>query len=167
MTRVRRSEKSLTVQRITRPDAKLLEQLRDLDFEAFDDMGLRVYDLAVMAEAGMVLTASAGGELVGGCQLIRMLDEPGFFFIVGFYIRPDWQGRRLGGTLLAAVAEETRQLGAEGLMLTVSPDNRRAVGLYERAGFVTEAYLEDFYGSGEHRRLLRWRFAEAGLRGSV
>lgn len=162
-----RSEESLEVRRVTRPDAQSLQELRDLDFEAFGSTGLRVYDLAVIAEVGMVLAAYIEDELVGGCQLVRMLEESRFFFVVGLYIRSDWQGRQLGKALLTAVAEEARQAGAEGLMLTVDPENERAVRLYEGAGFEVETFLEDFYGGGAHRRLLRWRFGQEGLHGSV
>jgi ribosomal protein S18 acetylase RimI-like enzyme len=151
-------EGSLVVRRVSRPDDALLRELEASDFEAFGETGLRVYDLAVVAEVGMVLVASVGDKTVGGCQLVRMLDEPDLFFVVGLYMRPGWRGRRLGGKLLAAVAEEARRAGAAGLMLTVSPENERALRLYESVGFAEEGFLADFYGKGEHRRLLRWRF---------
>ncbi len=150
---------SLVVRRVTRPDALLLQQLQEFDFEAFGETGLRTYDLAVMAEVGMLLAALVGEEIVGGCQLVRMLDEPEFLFVVGLYVRPGWRGQKVGKEFLEAVAREAKKRGAEGLMLTVSPVNERAQRLYESAGFVVEAYLADFYGCGEHRQLLRRRFS--------
>lgn len=161
------SRERLVVRRVELPDASLLQQLRDLEVEAFGELGLRTCDLAVVAEAGMVLVASLEGEIVGGCQLVRMLDEPESLFVVGFYLRPDWQGQRLGRELLRLVAQEAQAVGAESLLLTVSPENKRALSLYERAGFVREAFLEDFYGEGEHRQLLRRRFEQEGLHGGV
>ena len=157
----------LTLARLRRPDESLLKTLADYDREAFGSAGLRVYDLAVTAEAGAVFTAEIEKELVGSSQLLRVLDEPGFFYVVGFYIRPQWQGRGLGRALLMAVAGEARQMGACGLVLTVSPHNLRALNLYRSAGFVDEAFISRFYGEGKDRHLLRWRFPEGDLCGGV
>jgi ribosomal protein S18 acetylase RimI-like enzyme len=157
----------LSLTRLRNPALEMLVELEEYDNEAFGATGLRRYDLAVMAEAGAVYVARARDEIAGGCQLMRVLDEPGFCYIVGFYVRPAWQGRGLGRRLLALVAEECRALGIEGLMLTVAPENVRALTLYKSAGFGVEAFAPHFYGEGEDRYVLRWRFAEGGLSGSV
>jgi ribosomal protein S18 acetylase RimI-like enzyme len=157
----------LTIDRVRRPAADLLAELEAYDLEAFGETGLRMYDLAVMAQAGAVFVAYVDGEIVGGCQLLRTLDEPGFFYVVGFYLRPPWQGRRLGRTFLAGVAEEIRSLGGEGMVLTVAPENKRALKLYQSVGFVVESLVPQFYGSGHDRHILRWRFGQGDLRGSV
>lgn len=158
MSKSAASENELTIGRLRRPDHHLLVTLAAYDLEAFGPTGLRTYDLAVMAEAGAIFLAQIGGETVGSCQLFRVLDEPGFLYVVGFYIRPEWQGRDLGRALLLAVAEESRKLGAEGLVLTVAPENVKALNLYRSAGFVDEAFVPHFYGEGEDRHILRWRF---------
>ena len=153
----------LTLLRIRRPGHDLLETLQTYDFEVFGPTGLRTYDLAVVAEAGAIFVARVGEEIVGSCQLLRVLDEPGFFYVVGFYIRPQWQGHGFGRQFLELVAAESRRLGAEGLVLTVSPRNIRAMNLYQSAGFVDEAFVPDFYGAGEDRHILRWRFGQGDL----
>jgi ribosomal protein S18 acetylase RimI-like enzyme len=153
--------------RVRRPDPDLLVTLAAYDLEAFGSVGLRTYDLAVMAEAGAVYLAHVGNEIAGGFQLMRVLDEPGFLYIVGFYVRGPWQGRGLGRVLLEELTELCAGWGAEGLILTVAPDNSEALGLYRSAGFVDEALVPGFYGAGEDRHILRLRFSEEGLRGGV
>jgi ribosomal protein S18 acetylase RimI-like enzyme len=164
----------MTLTRVRNPDHELLVELQEYDLEAFGATGLRTYDLAVMAQAGAVFVARIADDIVGGCQLMRVLDEPDFFYIVGFYIRPEWRGRRLGGRLLHLLAEESRALGAKGLVLTTAPDNLAALALYKGAGFVEDRFVPHFYGEKEDRYILRWRFpaeteevAEEGLRGGV
>ena len=157
----------LTIVRIRRPDHDLLATLEGYDREAFGATGLRTYDLAVMAQAGGVFEARVGEESVGGCQLFRTLDEPDFCYLVGFYLRPDWQGRGLGRAFLLALAEEVRRMGTGGMLLTVAPENVRALSLYRSVGFVDEAFVPDFYGDGHDRYILRWRFGQEGLQGSV
>lgn len=151
----KRSSRTLVLRRVARPGARLLRELRESDVEAFGDLGLRACDLAVLAEAGMVLVAYVEEERVGGCQLIRMLDEPECFFIVGLYLRPEWQGRSLGKAFVEAVADEAREAGARSLALAVAPDNAAALRTYKNAGFVREESVDDLYGNGERRELLR------------
>jgi ribosomal protein S18 acetylase RimI-like enzyme len=157
----------LTVEHVYRPAGDLLAELAAYDVEAFGRTGLRTYDLAVMAEAGAVFAAYLDNHIVGGCQLMRVLDEPGFLYVVGFYVRPEWQGLGIGRALLAHIASWAGQLDAEGLVLTVSPENERAISLYESAGFVNERFIPEFYGEGEDRYILRWRFSRGDLQGSV
>ena len=79
----------LSLKRVRRPEPGLLELLAQHDLDAFGPTGLRTYDLAVMAEAGAVFIARAEEALVGGCQLLRVLDEPAFLYVVGFYVLPE------------------------------------------------------------------------------
>lgn len=161
------TEPSLTLERIRHPDHNILVMLEGYDREAFGPTGLRTYDLAVVAEAGAVYVGYLDGDLVGGCQVIRLLDEPDFCYVVGVYIRPGWQGRGLGRRLITEVAHECAKHGVRGLLLTVAPDNSGAIALYRSMGFAGETLLPHFYGEGEDRQLLRWWFPEEGLQGGV
>jgi len=163
----RKSAERLTIERVHRPPSDLLVELEKYEMEAFGETGLRTYDLVVMAEAGAVFLAYLGEEFVGGCQLLRMIDEPDFFYLVGFYVRPGWQGRSLGKAFLLGVADEIETLGGEGMVLTVAPDNKRALKLYQSVGFVCESLVPHFYGKGHDRHILRWRFERGDLHGSV
>lgn len=146
---------SLELRRIRNPHPDLLVELETYEREAFGEVGLRACDLAVLAQAGAVYQACSDAEVVGGCQLVRMADEPDFFYVVGFYVRPVWQCLGLGRAMLKALSEEVGRLGAKGMVLTVAPDNVRALRLYRSAGFREESYVNDFYGIGRDRHVLR------------
>jgi hypothetical protein len=94
---------SLTLSRVSRPDHDLLVTLETYDFEAFGSTGLRTYDLAVMAQAGGVYLAHVGDEIVGSCQLLRMFDEPGFFYVAVWVGRSCWVWPRRSGRRAAWV----------------------------------------------------------------
>jgi ribosomal protein S18 acetylase RimI-like enzyme len=157
----------LSVQRLQRPSGDLLGELERYDLEAFGATGLRTYDLAVMAEAGAVFAAYLDGSVVGGCQLMRELDQPDFLYVVGFYVRPPWQGRGIGRAFLLEIERWAHELEADGLVLTVAPGNQRALSLYESAGFTRDRFIPGFYGEGQDRFILRWRFLPGDLQGSV
>jgi ribosomal-protein-alanine N-acetyltransferase len=165
----------MTLSRVRNPDHELLLELQEYDFEAFGATGLRIIDLAVMAQDGAIFVAHVGSEMVGSCQLMRVLDEPDFFYVVGLYIRPRWRGLHLGRELLRLIAEESRRLGAHGLVLSAAPGNVAGLALYRSAGFVEDRFVPNLYGDKEDRYILRWRFPEGapewaegeGLLGSV
>ena len=59
-------------------------------------------------------------------------------FVFGMYVAPEFAGRGFGRALLGACIERARRIaGLEQLTLTVTASNRRAVRLYEAAGFTT------------------------------
>lgn len=161
------AQPGLSVKRVRRPSGDLLSELERYDLEAFGLTGLRTYDLAVMAEAGAVFAAYLDGSIVAGCQLMRELDEPDFLYVVGFYVRPQWQGRGIGRAFLLEIERWAHELEADGLVLTVSPGNQRALSLYESAGFARERFIPGFYGEGQDRFILRWRFLPGDLQGGV
>lgn len=145
------------LERITEFSSERLAELARLDRQAFGAAGLRVYELAVLAEAGIVLEARrAGGERVGGCQLIRVCDKPDMLWVVGIYVVPEWQNRGVGTSFMQALITKLPEFEASGLRLTVDRENTPAVRLYERAGFLLVDEVDEFYGPGEDRLVMEW-----------
>ncbi len=155
----KRTVDGFSIGRIFHADHDLLVTLEEYDREVFGPTGLRTYDLAVVTQAGAVYLARVDDEIVGSCQFLRMVDEPDFFYVVGFYIRPQWQGHGLGRAFLQEVAAAIQKLGAAGMILTVDPGNTAALGLYKSTGFEDQTFVRDFYGEGHDRYIMRWRFA--------
>jgi [ribosomal protein S18]-alanine N-acetyltransferase len=95
------------------------------------------------------------GELVGFFQFKRRPTA----IEIGLGLRPDRTGRGLGGAFLdAGLREATAQFGPTWIALAVASFNRRAIAVYERAGFVAvRTYLHPTNG-GE------WEFLEMELR---
>lgn len=145
------------LERITEFSPERLAELAHLDRQAFGAAGLRVYELAVLAEAGIVLIARhTGGECVGGCQLIRVCDKPDMLWVVGIYVVPRWQNRGVGTSFMRALIRKLPEFEASGLRLTVDRENTPAVRLYERAGFLLVDEVDEFYGPGEDRLVMEW-----------
>jgi ribosomal protein S18 acetylase RimI-like enzyme len=57
-------------------------------------------------------------------------------FLTEIYVRPARRGQGVGALLLAAVARALRAGGAGAVTLLVRPENRAALRLYARAGYV-------------------------------
>ncbi|MCP3800560.1 GNAT family N-acetyltransferase [Allokutzneria sp. A3M-2-11 16] len=75
-----------------------------------------------------------------------------------FYLAvdPDAWGGGVGSQLLREVDEHARAIGRDTLELWVINDNERAIGVYERAGWVaTDEVSQDTPEARPHRRFLR------------
>ena len=151
----------MEIETIRWPGTELLAELSRYDHEAFGPTGLRSFDLALVAWTGRLYVGRVDGHVAAGCQLVRILDRPHRVWVVGFYVRPAWQGRGLGRRMLEHVLADLPGIGASGIELTVVPDNARALQLYFSAGFQQVGEVTDMYGPEEHRVMLRYEREEA------
>ncbi|OWY38464.1 GNAT family N-acetyltransferase [Xenophilus sp. AP218F] len=93
-----------------------------------------------------LVALAPGGEPVGVLALIpsprpRLAASAE----LGIGVRHDWQGRGVGGALMAAMTDlADNWLGLRRIELTVFPDNLAGQALYRRFGFVEEARLRAY-----------------------
>lgn len=149
------SEADLRVRRLFRPTAEELEALARFDHEAFGPTGLRPCDLGLLALTGALFVACLDEEVVGSCQLLRMLEDPEALWMVGLYVRPEWRGRGMGKGLLGEIIGAMPLFCARSLVLTVDMANVAALTLYRSAGFQLLCEVPEIYGRGEGRHLMR------------
>jgi ribosomal protein S18 acetylase RimI-like enzyme len=64
---------------------------------------------------------------------------------LGMMVAAQWRGRGVGSGLLTACIAWARSRGAHKVQLEVWPHNAAAIALYEKHGFVREAYLVKHY----------------------
>ena len=70
--------------------------------------------------------------------------------IVAMYVKPGFQGHKVGENLLRALLKSVFDLKIiEQVYLTVFDDNIQAVRLYERIGFETFGVQKNYFKSGE------------------
>ncbi|PZF15201.1 mycothiol synthase [Curtobacterium sp. MCPF17_011] len=97
-----------------------------------DDLRARESD-AWFSGDDLVLLRDADGELAGSCWL-KVEDGVGEYYAVA--VRPDLQGRGLGGVLMRAGAARLVDRDLHAVALYVEGDNAPALALYRRQGFV-------------------------------
>lgn len=113
-----------------------------------DEIGLGWIEqvLAQALKAGVALSAWSDGELVAELHAPRMGPRQ-FAHVLSdltIAVRPDWQGRGLGGRLFEALFAEAARLRpkVERIELMVRAGNAGAIRLYQRMGFVVEGRFE-------------------------
>lgn len=96
-------------------------------------------DLLLVAELDGALVGTAGLHPAGVSQRRRHA------LTIGISVLPEAQGRGVGSSLMAALCGYADSwVGALRLELSVYTDNRRAIGLYQKFGFVIEGTMRGY-----------------------
>lgn len=85
-----------------------------------------------------------------GAIWIRLFDRDhaGYGFVddatpeLGMALLPPYRGQGIGGALLSAMSDVVRSVGFSAVSLSVDPNNKAALGLYEKNGYV-KVYQDD------------------------
>jgi GNAT superfamily N-acetyltransferase len=97
------------------------------------------------SDLGMLLVASAGGELAGYACLYWTFSSVSATDVVllnDVYVRPELRGAGAGEALVVAAVGVARERGASHVRWLTALDNRRAQRLYERLGAERSAWFE-------------------------
>lgn len=127
-----------------------LDALCRLELECFDGDRFSRRQLAhilIRANATTRVAVGEQGGLLGyGTLLFRRNSCNARLY--SFCVHPDARGGGLGRRLLEALEGEARARGMHKLTLEVRADNRIAMGLYRRMGFLPQRWLDDYYVDG-------------------
>ena len=133
-------------------DLPVLQQLVQLEKEAFGAGGLNEWDLVPLIRHGRVYVAKQQQKVVGLIEYMRDWDNPRKAYLVGVSIAKEMRGQGLGTILLQTTLQLLKEENMEEVELTVDPENLGAVKVYEeKLGFVKESFRLDEYGMGENR----------------
>ena len=85
------------------------------------------------------VVAMSDGELIGWCD-ITALDRPVFAHIgsLGMGVLAPYRGQGVGKALISAALQKARARGLARIELTVRENNKAAIELYKKFGFVAE-----------------------------
>jgi L-amino acid N-acyltransferase YncA len=106
-----------------------------------------------------VLVIEADGKIAGYAFVAAARDEDaaGLGEVEAIYVRPEAQGRGLGGRLMDAAIADLGEQGFQTSVLWVLTDNAPARGFYEHAGFRPDGAARDLDFDGEQVQEIRYR----------
>jgi RimJ/RimL family protein N-acetyltransferase len=114
----------------------------------------------IRAERNLVLVAEADGAVVGNVLVtVESSTISAHLGTLAIAIVAEWRNAGIGSALVAAAQSWAAERGLRKVALGVFPDNRRAIAVYERAGFVREGLRRMQYRSGDEFRdevLMAW-----------
>ncbi|GAA5179788.1 MULTISPECIES: GNAT family N-acetyltransferase [Halomonadaceae] len=128
-------------------DLDALCQLESISFEGDRFTRRQLAHLLNRAHAHTWVAVTEQGTLQGyGTLLFRRNSRSARLY--SFCVHPEARGTGLGRRLLEALEGEALERGMQRLTLEVRADNRVAMGLYRRMGFLPRRWLEDYYVDG-------------------
>jgi ribosomal protein S18 acetylase RimI-like enzyme len=101
----------------------------------------RTISKAQKGAGGLINVAELDGKVVGFVLALKGRKAPwdntkkATCFVMELQVSPAFQGKGIGGLLLASVEKEYRKRGYDWISLGVFPLNRRARSFYAKAGY--------------------------------
>ena len=90
--------------------------------------------------------AEEDGKIYGFACLFSLFETAELLNIA---VDTDYRGRGIGESLLTAVHEQAKAMGAERILLEVRVSNAPAIALYKKHGYEKIAVRKNYYGNGE------------------
>lgn len=114
---------------------------------ATDRLSRRALRRLLAAGTAAVLAAESAGALAGYAMVLFRAGSA-VARLYSILVDPRVAGRGIGAALLAAAEAAATARGAALMRLEVATRNRRAIRLYERAGYRAFGRYEDYYEDG-------------------
>ena len=138
-------------------DKQIIEEIVKYEEEVFGEGAIEKWNIKPFIKYGKVYVLSSiegEKELVSVIEIIKDFKKPKVY-IYGFFTKEKFRNKGYGNIFLKSIIKELHDThGINEIELTVSPENKRAISLYEKNGFQKEILLKDEYGEGENRYLM-------------
>jgi len=136
-------------------DSETVENLIEIEKQAFGNAGLDQWTLVPLIRHGKVIALRYKNEIIGGAQFIRDWEDSLRAYLVGIAINSDYQGKGLGTRFLNGCLAILKDEGIGSVELTVDPSNKPAVRMYkDKLGFKTIETRKNEYGNGADRLVM-------------
>ncbi len=131
-----------------------IEAVKEIEKEAFADGAIDEWVIKPIARYGKIMAVKEEKEIAGIVEMWKMWDE-NKVYIFSVAVRNKYRGMGYGSFLLEKTINYLKEQGIKEVMLTVSPENKKALNLYKKFEFKEEKLLKDEYGKNIDRLKLK------------
>lgn len=133
----------------------LLKKIVEIEEEAFEGNGnVDLWILKALIRYGKVFVLEEAGEIVSIVEYMQVMGKKEVF-LYGLSTRKKYRHRGWAKKIMKESEEYLKNIGYEEISLTVDPNNKIAIDMYKKIGFMTIEYQENEYGIGVHRFLMK------------
>jgi RimJ/RimL family protein N-acetyltransferase len=100
----------------------------------------RIFRFGAWCDQTAAIVAVDGSTVVGQLTTTRNRNIYAHTAEIGMSVQSDYRGKGVGAGLIEGAKDWSRIFGVEKLVLNVVPENLRAIGFYEKMGFVPEGH---------------------------
>lgn len=145
----------IKVKRLTNNFQKIIEEIIEIEKEAFGAGGLNHWGFPPFIYHGAVYVAMVNKQAVGVIEYMRDFDNQEKSYLYGLAVAEDYRQQGIGNKLLEYSLNELKERKINTVELTVEPDNEAALNLYRQFNFEKIAYRKAEYGPGEDRVIMK------------
>ncbi len=142
---------------IDHSDQNKLEQIMDIEKQAFGKGALSEYVIVPMMRYGKVYAAvDEEDDPIACAYFMRDMNDIGTAYLMSVAVLPVFRGKDVGTELLRYSLGHLQRFGITHIRLTVDPANFTALSVYrEKLGFTVIENSKDEYGEGEDRLVMQ------------
>ena len=123
-----------------------LQQVKEIDQLLFKEESYPVFALRQLLDItnGLMKVVEFGKTIVGyAIGHYNSEKQEAWFLSLG--VMPGYRGRKIGENLTADLIKEVTAMGATSINLTVHPDNKPGINIYEGLGFEAQNTATNYY----------------------
>ena len=129
---------------IKNPDFEVMEKIVEID----------LWIIKALIRYGLVFVIKENDKIVCIVEYMQVFNKKSLF-LYGISTLKKYRHKGYANYILNETEKILRDLSYEEIELTVAPENEIAINLYKKHGYVQEKLLEDEYGKGIHRYVMR------------
>ncbi|MGM0369683.1 MAG: GNAT family N-acetyltransferase [Bacillota bacterium] len=145
----------IKIKKLTNNFQGIIKDLIEIEEEAFGEGGLNRWGFPPLIYHGAIYMAMVDKKPVAVIEYMRDFNEVGTAYLYGLAVDKDYRGQGIGKKLLDDSLNKLKEHKINRVELTVEPDNKVAIDLYQQFGFEKIAYRKAEYGAGEDRIIMK------------
>lgn len=140
---------------IKNPDFEIMKKIVEIEQEAFEGEGnVDLWIVKALIRYGIVFVVKENNRIVCIIEYMQVFNKKSLF-LYGISTLKKYRNKGYANFILNETEKILKDFGYKEIELTVAPENKIAIDLYKKHGYVQEKFLEDEYGKGIHRYVMR------------
>ena len=140
---------------IKNPDFEVMKKIVEIEQEAFEGNGnVDLWIVKALIRYGLVFVIKEEDSIVCIVEYMQVFNKKSLF-LYGISTLKEYRHKGYANYILNETEKILKDLSYEEIELTVAPENDIAINFYKKHGYIEEKLLEDEYGKGIHRYVMR------------
>ena len=140
---------------IENPDFGVMKKIVEIEQEAFEGNGnVDLWIVKALIRYGLVFVIKENDNIVCIVEYMQVFNKRSLF-LYGISTLKKYRNKGYANYILNETEKILKDLNYQEIELTVAPENEIAINLYKKHGYIKERFLENEYGEGIHRYVMR------------
>ena len=148
--------KKINIRHIKNKD---ISSVYDIEIEAFKGEGYPQFFIRQAFDVceNLFLVAENKKEITG-YVLGAVKNNSNIAWILSLAVKPIYFSNGIGQFLMEEILKILENMDIETVLLSIEPNNKYALNLYLKLGFIKSDFIKDYFGKGESRIIMKLRF---------